>query len=344
MPLKLWLIFFGLIALSSCGVREIAEISAPVPNAKIEPIYFATQRQPDETANLFGKRRPRKMNYGIVDVSIPPNHQLGKIEWARGAANPDRHFAAVRLEPFSGVDTFRRAVTQAPSAPYNVTNLYVHGFNTTTHQATFRLAQMKHDFNDPSPAVLFAWPSAASARAYVYDRDSVLFARDDLVDLIRDLTTGTDRGIALTGHSMGAQLVMEALRQIAISGDRKTLSKVAGVILVSPDIDPDVFRRQAEAIGKLPEEFYIFVAKQDRALRLSSILTGQNRIGVIQSTRDVAGLDVTVVDFSQFKDGKNLNHQVGLTSPTAIQVLSGLLERNPSLQSGITEFLTLTPN
>lgn len=341
MEFRFSFLFFGWLALSSCSVREIAEISTPVPDATTERIFFATQRQPGEIDNLFGQRRPRVMNYGVVDVSIPPTHQTGEIEWARGPANPNKHFAAVRLEMFSGINAFQRTVQQAPNGPFNVTNLYVHGYNKTSHEAAFRLAQIRHDFKDPSPAVLFAWPSAARASAYVYDRDSVLFARDDLVDLIRDLTKGTSRNVSVMGHSMGAQLVMEALRQIAISGDRNTLSKVAGVILVAPDIDPDVFRRQAEAIGKLPEEFYIFVAKQDRALRLSSILTGQNRIGVIQSTRDVAGLDITVIDFSEFEDGKNLNHQVGLTSPTAINVLSGLLEHNPSLQSGVTEFLAL---
>ncbi len=176
----------------------------------------------------------------------------------------------------------------------------------------------------------------------MYDRDSVLFARDDLVKLIRDLTTGTNRTVASTGHSMGAQLTMEALRQIAISGDRHLLSKIAGVILVAPDIDPDIFRRQAQAIGKLPDEFYIFVAKQDQALRLSALLTGRERVGVIQSEKDVEGLDVTVIDFSSFSDGKNLNQQVGLTSPEAIQTLSGLLQKNPYIQKdGVTEYLSL---
>lgn len=335
-------IFGALALLTSCSNREISEISIPVPEAQLERIFVATQRAPDQTRDLFGARRSIKMNYGKVDVSIPPSHALGQIEWARSKPNPTRHFAVVDLDLFSGPDQFQTNLQAEPPGPFNVTNIYVHGFNTSLHEALFRLAQIKHDFRDSSPAVLFAWPSAARSRAYVYDRDSVLFARDDLVELMRALSTGTDRKIALMGHSMGAQLVMEALRQIAISGDRHLLSRIEGVILVAPDIDPDVFRRQAKAIGKLPDEFYIFVAKQDQALRLSAFLTGRERVGVIQSAKDVEGLDVTVIDFSSLSDGKNLNHQVGLTSPEAIKTLSGLLKENPYIQSdGITEYLTL---
>ncbi len=341
---SLWIIG-ALVSLANCSNHEISEISAPVPEAQLERIYVATQRAPDQTSGLFGASRSIEMNYGVVDVSIPPDHTLGQIEWARNKPDPARHFAVVNLELFSGVKQLQTGLKAEPPGPFNVTNIYVHGFNTSLHEALFRLAQIKHDFQDSSPAVLFAWPSAARSRAYVYDRDSVLFARDDLVKLLRDLTAGTNRNVAITGHSMGAQLTMEALRQIAISGDRQLLSKIAGVILVAPDIDPEVFRRQAQAIGKLPDEFYIFVAKQDQALRLSAFLTGRERVGVIQSAKDVEGLDVTVIDFSSLSDGKNLNHQVGLTSPDAIKTLSGLLQENPYIQKdGVTEYLSLGSN
>ncbi len=324
-------VFIALLGLlGACAPRQIAGLSKPVAEAKVERIFVATQRTLSETRSLFGAKRPRKMNYRVVDVSVPTTHKLGQIEWGRGEADPKRHFAAVDLEVFEDVKQFRSAIRSEPSGPLNVTNVYVHGFNTTVDEAVFRLAQIRHDFIDPSPAVVFAWPSAARLGAYAYDRDSVLFARDDLVKLLRDLTKETEANVRITAHSMGAQLAMEALRHIAISGDRRLLSRVSGVVLVAPDIDPDVFRRQAEAIGDLPEEFYIFAAQQDRALRLSALLTGKERVGVIQGTKDVEGLDVTVIDFSQLTDGKHLDHQVGLTSPGAIRVLNGLLDNNPN--------------
>lgn len=334
-----------LLLLSNCARHEISEISAPNPSATLERIFVATHRQPDQVKELFGAARATKVNYGVIDVSIPSTHAAGQIEWSRGKADAARHFAIVDLTVLEGVSQFKVHLNAEPPSPFGVTNVYVHGFNTSLHEAVFRLAQIKHDFADPSPSVVFAWPSAARARAYVYDRDSVLFARDDLVRLLRGLSVGANGKIAITGHSMGAQLTMEALRQIAISRDRHLLSKIEGVILVSPDIDPDVFRRQVEAIGALPDEFYIFVAKQDLVLRLSGLLTGRKRVGRINTAKDVEGLDVTVIDFSALRDGKGLNHQVGLTSPAAIKALSGLLETNPYIQrDGITEFLHLEPS
>jgi esterase/lipase superfamily enzyme len=52
-------------------------------------------------------------------------------------------------------------------------------------------------------------------------------------------------------HSMGAWLVMETLRQMAIRDGRVT-AKVQNVILASPDLDVDVFATQWRGVGQPP--------------------------------------------------------------------------------------------
>ena len=121
---------------------------------------------------------------------------------------------------------------------------------------------------------------------------------------------------------------MEVLRQIALRGDRQLLSRISGVVLMSPDIDPEIFRRQAQAIGPLPEPFLIFISRQDRALSLAGLLTGlKPRLGVIDSVDQVAELGVTVVDFTELSDGEGFNHFVPVTSPAAMSVLRGMIEQ-----------------
>ncbi|MEY8840216.1 alpha/beta hydrolase, partial [Cribrihabitans sp. XS_ASV171] len=130
------------------------------------------------------------------------------------------------------------------------------------------------------------------------------------------------RNVMLVAHSMGTQLTMEVLRQMALRGDRAMLSRLGGVVLMSPDIDPELFRRQAEEIGQLPQPFVIFSSRRDPALRLSARLTGHDdRLGNITSVEEVAGLDVTVIDLSETSDAAS-RHLAAATSPTLIGFLS----------------------
>ena len=118
---------------------------------------------------------------------------------------------------------------------------------------------------------------------------------------------------------------------MALSGNRATLSRVTGVVLLSPEIDPGVFRSQAEAIGRLPKPFLIFTSRNDPALQLSARLTGHpNRLGNLSSIADVAGLDVTVIDLTSAEDAA-LDHLVALTSPSVI----GFLKQSDALRRAL---------
>lgn len=143
-------------------------------------------------------------------------------------------------------------------------------------------------------------------------------------------------GLVIVAQSMGAQVTRDVLRQMALSGNRATLSRVRSVVLLSPDIDPGVFGSQAEAIGRLPRPFVIFTARNDPALRLSARLTGHpNRLCNISGIADVAGLDVTVIDLTSAKDAVS-DHLAALTSPSVIaflmrsEALRQALEGDPS--------------
>jgi esterase/lipase superfamily enzyme len=212
------------------------------------------------------------------------------------------------------------------------TLIFVHGFNVNNAEAVYRLAQIKHDYQVDGEAVLFSWPSAGSPAGYVYDRDSVTFSRDGLEQVINALTAKSDQTVFLVGHSMGSHLVMEVLRQMSLSGNRNALSRISGVALTSTDIDPDVFRRQITRIDPLPERFAIFTSEQDRALGVTSFLTGnKSRLGVITRPQDVADLPVTLIDLTSVRDGDTQHHNVAATSPTAMAFLRGLLQQG-SLQ------------
>lgn len=327
------------LTLSGCG-KSAPMIEEMPQGAEVERIYIAA-RTPLEAPSRFGAPRTRPMTYSRIDVGVPTSHSPGNIELGNWR-NPPERFTLSNYGRFASASAFRRSLQAEPGTSDDVTLVFVHGYKTGTMEAVLRFAQINTDFRQNARSVLFSWPSANDPRAYLYDRDSVLFARDDLVELIDIVTRGNTREVAIIAHSMGAFLVMEMLRQIALSGRDDLASRITWVALVSPDIDPDVFRAQAEAIGKLPAEFYILAARQDRALSLSSFITGgRGRIGMIESPEQVAGLDVTVLDLSDLADGSGGDHSVAFRSPEAIQALIDMSDGTIPPRDGRPELLRL---
>ncbi|SHM04448.1 Esterase/lipase superfamily enzyme [Roseovarius litoreus] len=334
--------FAAFVVLAACAPRPLADRGPALPGAQIENVYIATQRALAHPRQEFGQPRNKELNFFRAAISIPPVHQPGQVEWAEPGepADPARHFVVTDTQVF---DTPSRFVASAKrDGSGNETMLFVHGYNNTLSDAMYRLAQIQVDFDIRMPSVLFSWLSSGDPRGYIYDRDSVLFARDDLERVLSELTRGSGDRVLLLAHSMGAHLVMEVMRQAALRGDRRLLSRISGVILMSPDLDPDLFRSQAEAIGQLPQPFMIFVSRQDRALSLASFITGRKpRLGVIDGPEAVAGLDVKVIDFTALADGEGLNHAVPATSPAAIRVLSGLIQQASSGDGGFEDYMVL---
>lgn len=176
------------------------------------------------------------------------------------------------------IASFEQAVNRMRKAEEPVA-VFVHGYNTSYQEAVFRLAQLSAEA--PVVPILFSWPSMADFRGYVADRDSAAYARDDLVRLLTLLSRSRGNGqITVVGHSMGGWLVMEALRQLRLEGRDDVIARLQ-VGLASPDIDIDVFRRQAAVVGRLSSPLTVLVSKDDRALTLSSRLaSGRPRLGL----------------------------------------------------------------
>ncbi len=329
------------LALTACAPREAAQYAVAVPEAQIEQVYVATQKALDNNGQTFGERRTGEMQYFRAAVSIPPTHEPGSIQWPEGPPDAATDFVVTETEVYGSASPFIGTVKL--NRPGRETQVFVHGYNSTLSDGMFRTAQMRKDFGVEAPTVLFSWASAGDPRGYIYDRDSVLYARDDLEALLKQLTSGANDRVVIMAHSMGSQLVMEVMRQAALRGDRTLLRRISAVVLMSPDIDPDVFRRQAEAVGDLPDPFLIFVSQQDRALGLASFITGRKpRLGVIDNPDAVEGLPVRVIDFTALANGEGLDHAVATTSPAAISVLRGMISQAGSGQPAFQRYMVLT--
>ena len=322
---RIWVVL-AVMVLAGCAARgELTLLPAAAVVGDVRSVFVGTSRGYDAETGRYTRERTDE-SFARFDISIPPDRSAGEIRWPprNGIPDPQRHFLTVEADRYPDATNFRADLSAAlrPSRRgQREAVVFVHGFNNTFSEGLYRIAQLTHDLELPGVAVHYSWPSRASALGYVYDRDSALFARDGLERLLAEVTAaGADR-ILIVAHSMGASLTMEALRQAAIRGNSGVRSRVAGVILISPDIDVDVFRAQARAIGELPKPFIIFTSARDRALAVSALVSGEtNRLGNLRDVKELAGLDVTLLEVGAFSTGAG--HFTAGNSPALIRLLN----------------------
>ena len=335
-----------LVACTPRGQVTLAPEAAAV--GQVEQIFIGTTRQQGQDG-AFGSRRSEVVRFARYDVSVPPNREVGKINWPMRGVVPDpaRHFLTTDQEVYQTPGAFQTDLARQLATTNGEAVIFVHGYNSNFAEGVYRVAQFAHDLELPGTVVLYSWPSAAEPLGYAYDRDSAMFARDGLERLIHEVSRAGAKRILLVAHSMGSGLTMEALRSAAIRGDRQTLNGLGGVILISPDIDVDVFREQARAVGTLPQPFVIFGSDRDKFLRLSAAMTGQEeRLGSLSDVSRVADLKVTFLDVGEF--AKGAGHFVLGDSPALILLLGriadiqGAFENDRRVRLGLLPGIVLT--
>jgi esterase/lipase superfamily enzyme len=325
------LAYLGTAALSGCGARGRFAIAPRGGGAGVQPLLVATTRRGDPAPLAYGSDRAEGLDVARLDVSVPRAHAPGEIEWPPGSdPDPARHFALVGAEILPDLAALIRAARRgAGRGPGGDAVLFVHGYNNTFAEGVYRHAQIAWDYGMTGPQIHFAWASAGDPLDYSHDRDSVLIARDALARVIRGLLRDGPPRTTVVGHSMGGLLVMEALRQISLEGDGALLAGLAGVTLISPDIDIDLFASQARMLSPLPQPFVVAVSGNDRLLRLSSWLAGgRPRLGTVSDLSRLGDLGIVVVDMTGI-DARGANHFLAASSPTAIALIRGLRDARP---------------
>lgn len=323
-----------LLILASCAQRGEIVLSpeAALVGHQVR-VFIGTTRGRDDRGAFDGSRVD-DLHFARYDVSVPPDRQSGQIKLPprSGKLDPLSQFLTTSERSYDTETAFRKDLSEALRAKGNEAVIFIHGFNNTFPEGLYRIAQLSHDLDLPGVVAHYSWPSAGQPLGYAYDRDSALFARDGLESLILEFERAGARRVILVAHSMGSALTMEALRQIAIRRGDNTLSRIGGVVLISPDIDVDVFHAQAKAIPKLPQPFVVFTNERDRVLRLSARLSGQpNRLGTLTDLTRVSDLPITFLDTAAFSSGAG-HFNLG-NSPSLIKLMDRIIQVNTALDT-----------
>jgi len=205
--------------------------------------------------------------------------------------------------------------------------LFVHGYRETFETAALAAAQLSAGVRFSGVTGMFTWPSAASTFNYGYDRESAMWSRDALEELLMALARSPSGGrIHIVAHSMGTLLTLETLRMLRAAGGESVMSRIGAVVLAAPDIDIDLFTSSVERLGTDARKITVISATNDRALALSSrIAGGVIRAGAAERER-LEALGVRVADASEFAGGI-INHDLFLSNVDVQQVVKRAIER-----------------
>jgi esterase/lipase superfamily enzyme len=311
-----------------------------------------TNRSFTTNANIqFEDGRTDTLSTLRYDISIPSNRKQGEYKFPTKQLDPDRQFFVSKTDTFDRpadfIDAANIELKQDPSNEDSLL-LFVHGYNVSYPAAVFRAAQIAEDFDLKMPMALFSWPSAGRVSRYAYDRDSALFARSALADMLKMLAKTQARKITILAHSLGGLIAMEAIKRLNLEQDNETLARIDGVVLAQPDIDVDVFRDQISDIDLSKHFIAVMASNRDQVLRISSVLTGGHpRVGAAQNIEDLRQMGVLVLDVSAFDSLYVLNHDAYASSPALLSLISSgtLTERVISGAPGqdlLIESVTLT--
>lgn len=322
-------LYICLSILTACTQDRSAAPLVPsaVPTGGQEIIFGATSRKANGAG--FGFERSEHLSLLELGVSIPPKRIPGTLPLGGAEPDPDTDFVLTSQRIHDEISFRKRIKESVDNSPplQRAVTVFVHGFNNTHAEAAFRTAQLKHDIEIPGTTIFYSWPSRGAPLGYAYDEDSALFARDGLEKLLRATPGTSGVPVVIIAHSLGAHVTMETLRQIEIRSPGWSSRNLSGVVLMSPDLDVELFRSQLDRFQSLPQPFVIFANSRDRALAISQRIRGTNtreRLGNISSLDRLADLPVQVIDTSDLRRSRDLNHFPAANSPELIALLRRL--------------------
>jgi esterase/lipase superfamily enzyme len=318
------------LALVGCAGRpsgNLVVVSASAPGASSVDMLVATTRSDNPVALgvMFNGERAHGLAFADIVVSIPPDatRKIGDVQWPSTIlGDPAHDFVTLRADRLDLKEAKAAFDERLRTGPSRHVLLFVHGYNTRFEEAVYRFAQITHDSGAPVVPVLFTWPSRGKLFDYIYDRDSATYSRDALEAVLQALVKDPNvDSISVLAHSMGNFVAVEAIRQMTIR-NRSLSPEIKDIMLASPDIDVEVFRRQIaeiEASDRNPP-VTLFVSQDDRALAASSELAGNEpRLGLVDPNEEpyrsiLENARVNVIDLSKMTSDDWMNHGKFATS------------------------------
>ncbi len=274
------------------------------------------------------------MHWGICKVSIPFKHKPGALEspvWYRWEfqEKPSEHVMILETRAYTVDEFFNQMQSQLNKASSKNLLVYVHGFQTTFEEAAKRSAQITHDIKFPGITALFSWPSYGKTLKYQADREtsevSIIYFRQFLCAL-RERTNAS--AIHIIAYSMGNQILLNVLHQLAADPTLRSQIKLGQVIFAAPDVQYPIFKQRFSDVLKAPDlatHYTLYASQKDKALYASDFLNSVDRAGAVGADGPYLLMDgIDVIDVSAV-DTNYFGHDYHASNSLVLEDISELI-------------------
>lgn len=305
-------VMFGLIAVVSLGctlwLLQSATLNVQRRNRATEfgdRTYGAGRHVVDGVPTL---------ELGVCDVSLPPDHRVGQVETPsllrlEFREDAEKHVIIQRTVRLPAEEFYEDLSAVVKKSTLGEAFLFIHGYNVGFEHAIRRTAQIAYDLEFDGAPICYSWPSQGETASYIYDEANVEWAVLQCEQLLRETKRRSGaRTIHIIAHSMGNRILMQAMERMAQADEATPL--FGEVVLAAPDVDAGAFRnRYFPAVAKLAGHVTLYASSNDRALRASTSIHGNNRAGlsggnlvVIQGldTIDASPIDTSLIGHSYY--------------------------------------------
>lgn len=325
------------------GARATPPASA-VPEKGVVRVFYGTDRDdeaPRAIGQAYGNGRST-LKFGYVDVSIPREHRMGKLErpslWRlEFKENPEKHITLVAVQALE-TDAWRRLVSEVSATRTSRRGMvFVHGFNVSFDDAARRAGQLAYDLGFDGLPFLYSWPSVGSLPSYTIDEANIEWTAANLRDFLKQAySAGALSEMVLIAHSMGSRALARVVADIASDAQLSRSMKISHLILAAPDIDADVFARDLLPKMGSPVKVTIYTSSKDRALNASRQLHGYDRLGYTQAAvlaaRVADVIDASEVDTSLLGHSYYGDHRSVIADMFGIITLAQPIDKRFGLQ------------
>lgn len=290
----------------SSGPHESGSDAAPREPFQVVRVFYGTNRaeRSDDPNRAYSNERAA-LTYGTVEVSVPNNRAPGSIPRPRVGGEREGLHIVLRSINRMGSDGFdgllRNSVAEARSGREEVF-IFIHGHAVRFDEAARQTAQLAVDLDMREGAIMYSWPNGESVASYQISQAAVGVSSRRFANFLETVMDEVgDADIHIIAHSMGNRLVLNAIERLYDPEEGEPLFK--HVFWASADIDVDLFQETLGEIEGVAEGMTAYTSGRDRALQLSSSLSGGYlRVGQSEPLPNVAEV-ITTVDTTSLSTG-----------------------------------------
>ena len=299
----------------------VTPLPQDVPLQVMVPVLYATDRSAadDAATGLTYSSSRGPISYGSASIALSTRKQGQSpfADWSRWQARREgtqNRNEVVQLEALDSQAFASLLDNEAASAGARDVLLYVHGFRRDFEIVAVETAAIAYETNVDAIPMFFSWPSSNSVFGYVSDTTNMRWAAADLRDMLHFLLAQDGVGsVHILAHSLGGNGLLEALD--GLSRDKNAnIGKLGEIVLASPDVDTDLFRREfLPVLRKLGVRVTLYATDSDFPLQTSQRVNRVRRLGDAKSEIFIADGVETVVysDVVTFFNSHDAHVEIG---------------------------------